>query len=231
MRSVVRAVGPCSPPAQRLEICRAGGNLARMHTLYFTPGACSINPHIVLRELGIPFELVQVDLRTKKTADGGDFRAVSPKGYVPALRLPDGQVLTENAVMVQYLADLAPEKHLAPAPGSFERLRLAETLVFIATELHKGMSPLYNPAAGPEFRAALFERLDLRWRHLASALGEQPYLLGDFSVADAYAFYVMRAWQRVHGQRLPPALVAYYARLSARPSVKAALEAEGLAPE
>lgn len=199
-----------------------------MHTLYFTPGACSINPHIVLRELGIPFELVKVDLRAKKNADGSDYLAVNPKGYVPALRLPDGNVLTENAVMVQYLADLAPEKKLAPAQGSFARLRLAEALVFVATELHKGMSPLYNPAASAEFRASLIERLGLRWSYLASCVGDGPYLFGDFTVADSYAFYVMRAWQRVHKQTLPAGLEAYYARLAERPTVKQALEVEGL---
>lgn len=215
-------------PSTVLESAQRASNLAGMHTLYFTPGACSINPHIVLRELGIPFELVKVDLRAKKNADGSDYLAVNPKGYVPALRLPDGNVLTENAVMVQYLADLAPEKKLAPAQGSLERLRLAEALVFLATELHKGMSPLYNPAASAEFRASLIERLGLRWSYLASCVGDKPYLFGDFTVADSYAFYVMRAWQRVHKQTLPAGLEAYYARLAERPTVKQALEVEGL---
>lgn len=200
-----------------------------MYTLYFSPGACSINPHVVLREAGLPFELVRVDLRAKKTADGGDYLAVNPKGYVPALRLPDGHILTENAVMVQYLADLVPEKKLAPPPGTFERLRLAESLVFLATELHKGMSPFYNPLAGPEFRSSLAERLGLRWAYLAKCVGDKTYLFGDdFTVADSYAFYLMRAWQRVHHQSLPPVLEAYYARLSERPTIRQALEVEGL---
>lgn len=200
-----------------------------MYTLYFTPGACSINPQIVLREAGLPFELVKVDLRSKKTADGSDYLAVNPKGYVPALRLPDGNVLTENVVMVQYLADLAPQAKLAPPVGGFERLRLAELLVFISTEIHKGMGPFYNPLTTPELKASLAERLGLRWAYLATTLGEKPYLLGDdFTVADSYAFYVMRAWWRAHKQSLPSALEAYYGRLAQRPSIVASLEAEGL---
>lgn len=200
-----------------------------MYTLYFTPGACSINPHIVLRELGLPFELVKVDLRAKKLPDGGSYLDVNPKGYVPALRIPSGDVLTENAVMVQYLADLALEKKLAPAHGTIERLRLAEMVVFISTELHKGMGPFYNPLASAELKAALSERLNLRWAFLETSLGSKTFLFGeDFSVADSYAFYVMRAWQRVHERTLSPGLTAYYQRLAARPSVKASLEAEGL---
>jgi glutathione S-transferase len=200
-----------------------------MYTLYYTPGACSINPHIVLREAELPFELVKVDLRAKKLPDGGDYLAVNPKGYVPALRLPDGHVLTENAVMVQYLADQAPEKKLAPPSGTFERLRLSEALVFLATELHKGMSPFYNPTATPEFKASLTERLDLRWAYLAQCVGDKPYVFGDFTVVDSYAFYLMRAWQRVHQKPLAKSLEPYYARLAQRPSVQKALEAEGLA--
>lgn len=200
-----------------------------MYTLYFSPGACSINPHVVLREAGLPFELVRVDLRAKTTARGEDYLAINPKGYVPALRLPSGDVLTENAVMVQYLADLVPEKKLAPPVGTVERLRLAEMLVFISTELHKGMSPFYNPLTSPELKASLAARLELRWGFLEKSLGEKAYLFGDaLSVADTYAFYVMRAWQRVHERTLSPGLAAYYARLAQRPSIAAALEAEGL---
>lgn len=200
-----------------------------MYTLYFSPGACSINPQIVLREAKLPFELVKVDLRAKKLPDGGSYLDVNPKGYVPALRLPDGSVLTENVVMVQYLADQAPDAQLAPANGTLERLRLAELLVFITTELHKGMGPFYNPLASVELKASLAERLGLRWGYLETTLGEKPFLVGDrFGLADAYAFYVMRAWQRVHKQTLPAKLEAYYARLAERPSVKASLEAEGL---
>ncbi len=134
-----------------------------MLTLYYAPGACSINPHIALREAGLPFQLVKVDLRAKTIEGGGSYLEVNPKGYVPALRLEDGQVLTENAVMAQYIADLAPAAKLAPPVGTMERLRLAEALVFIATELHKGMSPFYNPNATDELKASLKERLLLRW--------------------------------------------------------------------
>lgn len=202
-----------------------------MYTLYFSPGACSINPQIVLRELGLPFELVKVDLRGKKLPDGSSYLEVNPKGYVPALRLPDGSVLTENVVMVQHLADLAPEAKLAPAHGTLERLRLAELLVFISTELHKGMSAFYIPLASAELKASLTERLLLRWGYLETTLGQKPFLFGDrLGLADSYAFYVLRAWQRVHKQSVSPVLAAYYARLAEHPSVKASLEAEGLTP-
>ena len=203
------------------------------YTLYWAPNTCSLAPHIVLREAGLPFDLVRVDLRAKKLADGGDWLAINPKGYVPALRLPDGQILTENAVMLQYLADRVPEKSLAPPHGTMERVRLAEWLHFIATELHKGMSPLYNPAANDEFKKALKEgRLVGRWTTLAEGLGDKPYLTGDFTIADAYAFYVMRAWQRAIKESLDrwPTLKAYYGRLVARPAVAAALEEAGLEP-
>src|SRR2546423_8762653 len=131
------------------------------YTLYYSPGACSISPNVALREAGIDFDLVKVDLRGKKLASGDDFHAVNPKGYVPALRLPDGQILTEGAVMVQYIADRAPEKQLAPASG-MERYRLQEWLNFIATELHKGMSPLYNALANADYKEQLKQRLATR---------------------------------------------------------------------
>jgi glutathione S-transferase len=201
------------------------------YTLYYSPGACSLSPSIALREAGLPLELVRVDLRAKKTANGDDYLAISPKGYVPTLRLPDGQILTEGAVMVQYIADQKPETQLAPPPGTFARYRLMEWLNFIATELHKGMSPLYNPTANDEFRKSIKERLALRWNVLASALRQTPFLTGDhFTVADGYACYVLRGWQRSIKEDLArwPELTDYYARLVARPSVAAALAAEGL---
>jgi glutathione S-transferase len=200
-----------------------------MLTLFHTPGACSINPHIALREAGLPFELVKVDLRAKTYEGGGDYLAINPKGYVPALRLESGDVLTENVVMTQYIADLVPEKKLAPPVGTIERLRLAEALVFISTELHKGMSPFYNPLVTGELKASLAQRLGLRWAYLEKCVGEKRYLFGDgFTIADGYALYVLRAWQRVHKQEITPGLAAYYARLLDRPSVQQALEAEGL---
>jgi glutathione S-transferase len=200
------------------------------YTLYYTPNTCSLSPHIVLREAALPFDLVKVDLRNKKLADGGDWLAINPKGYVPALRLPDGQTLTEGAVMVQYLADQAPAAKLAPPNGTMERVRLQELLHFIATELHKGMSPLYNPIAGDEYKKQLKEqRLAARWTSLAETLGDKQYLTGAFSIADAYAFYVLRGWQHAMKETIDrwPTLKAYYQRLASRPAVAAALEVEG----
>jgi glutathione S-transferase len=203
------------------------------YTLYFAPGACSLSPSIALREAGLPLELVRVDIRAKKTATGDDYLAINPKGYVPGLRLPDGQLLTEGAVMVQYIADQKPEAQLAPPAGTMARYRLMEWLNFIATELHKGMGPLYNPAANDEFKKALKERLALRWGVLASAVRTTQFLTGDrFTIADGYATYVLRAWQRMVKEDLTrwPELAAYYQRLVARPTVAAALAAEGLEP-
>jgi glutathione S-transferase len=202
------------------------------YTLYFTPHTCSLAPHIVLREAELPHDLVRVDLKAKKLPDGTDWLAVNPKGYVPALRLPSGQVLTEGAVMVQFLADQVPEKALAPPNGTMERVRLQEWLHFIATELHKAASPLYNPVAGDEYKKLLKDRLVGRWTTLAEGVGDKPYLTGAFTIADAYAYYVMRAWIHAHKESLDrwPTLVAYYARIAARPAVAAALEAEGVKP-
>jgi len=199
------------------------------YTLYYSPGACSISPHVTLRESGLPFELVKVDLRAKKLADGGDFLAANPKGYVPALTLPDGQLLTEGAIMVQYLADQVPEKKLAAPLGTMERYRLMEALHFIATELHKATSPLYNALAGDDYKTQLKQRLGLRWG-VFEKMVRGEYLMGDFTVADPYAFYVMRAWVKTFKEDFTrwPELAGYYARLSNRPSVIQALAAEGL---
>lgn len=210
-------------------------SLPEMLRLYFSPGACSLSPHIALREADLPFELVRVDLRAKLTADGADFRAVNPKGYVPALDLGDGRVLTEGVAIVQWIADQRPDRRLAPQPGSFERYRLQEWLNFIATELHKGMSPLYSQAANEEFKSALRERLTSRFDYLAKAVQSSHekgggWLLGQhFSIGDGYALYAIRSWQRFANAELPAALTAYRDRVQARPAVKAALEAEGLA--
>lgn len=202
-------------------------------TLYYTPHTCALSPHIALREAGLPFELARVDLRNKRLADGGDWLAINPKGYVPALRLPHGDILTEGAVMVQYIADQAPASQLAPPNGSMARVRLQEQLHFIATELHKAMSPLYNVLAGDDFKHQLRERLAGRFATLAHTLGDKPYLFGEaFTVADGYAFYVMRAWQHAHKQSLDrwPTLQAYYRRIAERPAVAAAMAAEGIQP-
>ena len=199
------------------------------YILYYSPGACSISPHIALREAALPFTLEKVDLRAKKLADGGDYFAVNPSGYVPALRLPNGEVLTENAVMAQYIADQRPDAQLAPAAGTMPRYRLMEWLNFIATELHKGTSPLFNPALGDEYRGQVIQRLGKRWEHVQQGLEGKPFLTGErFTIADGYMFYVMRVWQRALKQELVQDLAAYYSRLAARASIAAALEAEGI---
>ena len=200
------------------------------YTLYYAPGACSISPHTALREAGLPFELSRVDLGKKTYEDGAkNYLEVNPKGYVPALRIPDGRVITENLVMIQYIADQVPEKKLAPAPESgWDRLRFAELLVFISTELHKGLGPLYNPKANEELKAAVKSRLVQRFAYLASVIGEKKYLLGDdFSVADGYDFYCLRGWKTVAKEPFPGnVLPVYYERLLARPSIQAVLAAE-----
>jgi glutathione S-transferase len=199
--------------------------------LYYTAGACSLSPHIALREAGVPFELVKVDLAAKKLADGGDFFAINPKGYVPALGLDDGQVLTEGAIIVQYIADLVPDSRLAPKSGTFARVRLNEWLHFIATELHKGFGPINNPKSTPELKQFFRQRLDARFQTLTAALAGREYLDGNsFSVADGYAFYTLRNLRRLDAAALEQSAVLrpYYDRIAARPAVRAALEAEGL---
>jgi len=203
------------------------------YTLYYSPGACSIAPHAALRAAGLPFELVRVDIRAKKTASGDDYLAINPKGYVPALRLPDGQMLTEAAVMLQYIADRAPTAApLAPAAGTWERYRLQEWLNFIATELHKGMGPLYSPVANAEYKQALAERLQLRWARLAEAVSERPFVMGELTVIDFYACYVLRAWQKLVKAdfKALPALDTYYRRLVSLPPIVQAMAAEGIEP-
>lgn len=196
--------------------------------LYFSPGACSLSPHIVLREAGLDFSLEKVDLRSKQTASGLDFRTINPKGSVPALQLDDGQVLTEGPAIVQYLADLVPEKRLAPAAGRMERYRLMEWLNFISSEIHKGFGPLFNPDLPAEARKIVLERLLTRFDYLATQLAPSGYLLGgDFSVADAYLFTMLR-WSGHFDIKLErwPSIDAYFKRVEQRPAVKAALAAE-----
>ncbi|WP_395678136.1 glutathione transferase GstA [Inquilinus sp.] len=196
--------------------------------LYYAPDTCSLSPHIVLRELGLPVTLVRVDNRTKTTADGGDFLAINPKGYVAALRLDDGRVLTEGAVIIQYLADLRPEAGLAPANGTWERVRLQEWLSFITSEIHAGFSPLFNPALPEEAKAILRNKLFRRFAVIEDALQGRDYLLeGGFSVADVYLFTLL-GWTRFFAIDLGrwPAIAAYHRRIGARASVAAALAAE-----
>jgi glutathione S-transferase len=203
------------------------------YTLFYTPGACSLSPHIALREAGLPFELAKVDLRAKKLASGDDFTAVNPKGYVPALRLPNGELLTEGAVMTQYIADQNPQSQLAPPAGTMPRYRLMEMMNFIATELHKGVGPLYNALANADYKEQLAGRVDGRWTFLENAVRGKPFVMGErFTIADGYAFYVMRFWQQAIKRDLAkwPGLVDYYQRLAKRSSIAAALEAEGIQP-
>ncbi|HXN41981.1 MAG TPA: glutathione transferase GstA [Myxococcaceae bacterium] len=198
--------------------------------LYYKPGACSLSPHIVLREAGLPFELDRVDTKSGKTQSGGDFASINPKGYVPSLQLDDGQVLTEGAVIVQYLADRKPEMKLAPASGTMERYRLQEWLNFIATEIHKSFSPLFNRKAPDEVRQAQLDRLGARLDYLAKQLEKRPFLMGNtFSVADAYLFTILK-WAKVVNLDLArwPSLTAFQDRVGSRPAVRAAMEAEGL---
>jgi glutathione S-transferase len=196
--------------------------------LYFSPGACSLSPHIALREAGLAFELEKVDFGTKVTSSGADYLGVNPKGYVPALRLDDGQVLTEGPAIVQYIADLKPEAGLAPAAGTFERYRLQEWLGYIGTELHKQYSPLFNPKMSDDTKALVRESLGRRIAFAAAGLEGKPYLMGErFTVADGYLFTVLR-WSKHTNVDLAqwPAIGAYLARVGERPAVKAAIDAE-----
>jgi glutathione S-transferase len=199
--------------------------------LYYSPGACSLSPHIVLREAGLPFDLEKVDLKTKKTETGADFTQVNPKGYVPTLRLDDGQVLTEGPAIVQYLADQRPDSGLAPKAGTFERSRLQEQLNFITTELHKGFSPLFGADTPEAYKTIATEKLRKRFDFLEQQFAdERSYLNGDrFTVADAYGFTVL-SWGKHVGIDLAGwrHLAAYVARVGARPKVQEALRAEGL---
>jgi len=196
--------------------------------LYFSQGACSLSPHIVLREAGLPFELIRVHLGSKKTATGEDFRTINPKGYVPTLQLDDGQILTEGPAIVQYIADLAPQSHLAPPVGTFARVRLQEWLNYISTEIHKSFSPLFSPKAPADWKQVMREVLATRFDFVASSLGDKPFLMGEhFTAADAYLYTTLR-WCRLVEFDLGkwPTLQAYLHRVAERPSVKAAMEAE-----
>lgn len=197
--------------------------------LYFSPGACSLSPHIVLLEAGLDFTSERVDLREKKTAGGEDFRAINPKGYVPALALDDGSVLTEGPAIVQYLADRAPGANLLPPVGDGARYKVISWLNYIATELHKNFSPLFNPAATEDMKAHARKMLALRLEYVAAQLGGREFLETRFSVADAYLFTVLGWTERV-GVSLAdwPVLGEYRVRIAARPAVQQALREEGL---
>jgi glutathione S-transferase len=195
--------------------------------LFFSPGACSLHPQIALREAGLPFELVRVDLRAHKTKDGTDFYTINPKGYVPTLQLDDGSILTEGAVIDQYIADQKPEARLLPPAGTMERYRAQEWLGFIATEIHKSFAPLFGSVAEDVkdlARAKIGKRFDL----VARELETHPYLLGDtFTVADGYLFNML-TWTKFTGIDLArwPAIQSFFARVHERPAVQAALAAD-----
>ena len=201
--------------------------------LYYSPGACSLSPHIVSREAGLTVDLKKVNLKDKTIDGGGDFRQVNPKGYVPALEADNGQVLTEGPAIVQYLADQKPDSGLAPKAGSFERYKLQEWLNFITTEIHKGFSPLFKPNTPDDYKKIVKENLATRFDWLDKQLAGKDFLTGKaFTVADAYLFTVLRWTEptRIDMSRWPN-LVAYLARVAARPKVKEALKAEGLLKE
>ncbi len=198
--------------------------------LYFSPGACSLSPHIVLRESGLAFEPVMTSTKTHKLADGTDYYTISPNGYVPLLELDNGERLTEGPAIVQYIADQVPAKNLAPANGTMARYRLQEWLNFITSELHKSFSPLFNPAMPEEAKALSRTKVSDRLKWVNTQLEGKQYLLGDtFSVADAYLFTVA-GWAKHVGLDISALshLGAFLGRVSARPAVQAAMKAEGL---
>ena len=198
--------------------------------LYYSPGACSLSPHIALHEAGLPFTAVLASTKTKKLQDGTDYLTINPKGYVPLLEFDDGQRLSEGPAIVQWIADQVPAKKLAPPAGTMARYRLIEWLNFITSELHKSYSPLFNPAMPEEGKALYRARLLDRFRFVDQSLEGREYLLGsDFTVADAY-LYVVGRWAGAVKLDLSPFknLAAYMARVAARPAVQQAIKAEGL---
>jgi glutathione S-transferase len=199
--------------------------------LYYIPSACSLSPHIVANELGLSIELVKVDSKTKRTEHGEDFLAINPKGYVPALQLDDGSVLTEGPAIVQYLADLKPAAQLAPANGSMARYRAQEMLGYINSDLHKSYIPLFNPASSDDVRTERMAYLHERYGLIEAMLGRTRFLLGEqFTITDAYLFVVTR-WSEFVKLDLSqyPNLLAFQARIAARPAVQAAMRREELA--
>jgi glutathione S-transferase len=197
--------------------------------LYYSPGACSLAPHIAMREAGIPVELKKVDLKAKQY-EGGDYKQINGKGYVPAVKTDDGTVLTECPVILQYIADQKPDAGLAPKAGTMDRYKLQEMLNFTTSELHKGMGTFFNPALTDEWRKAATDRLTLRLDWLAKQLEGKQYVMGDkFSVADAYVFTILNwAGPSKFDMGKWPVLQEYHKRVAARPRVQEALKAEGL---
>ncbi|OSZ71496.1 glutathione transferase GstA [Hydrogenophaga sp. IBVHS1] len=198
--------------------------------LYYSPGACSLSPHIALHEAGLAFEAVPAPTKTHQLPDGTDYYTINPLGYVPLLELDNGERLREGPAIVQYIADQVPQKNLAPANGTMARYRLQEWLTFIGTEIHKGFSPLFNPATPEEFKTATKTKLSQRLAWVDSQLAGKQYLMGEnFTVADGYLFTVTNWAPRVGVDITGLAnLVAYRERVGARPAVQAAMKAEGL---
>ncbi|QDL39538.1 glutathione transferase GstA [Rhodoferax sediminis] len=198
--------------------------------LYYSPGACSLSPHIALEEAGLAYEAIAAPTKTHKLPDGTDYYTINPLGYVPLLQLDDGTLLREGPVIVQYIADQAPAKKLAPANGTLARYQLQSWLNFVGTELHKGFSPLFNPATPTEYKTVVIERLQSRLKWVDGELAGKQYLMGDqFSVADGYLFTITN-WAAPMNIDLSPLanLTAYRARVAARPGVQQAMKAEGL---
>jgi glutathione S-transferase len=198
--------------------------------LYFSPGACSLAPHIILREAGAKFELEQVDNKAKKTKSGSDFWQINPRGYVPVLELDDGRRLTENPAILQYIADQHPNSGLVPACGSFDRYRVQEWLNFVTSEIHKTFGPLFKDTTPEEYKTISKENLSKRYAFLEEHLCNHQYLHGEkFSIADSYLFVVSNWLGRV-GMDIGkwPCVKAYHARIGARPKVQEAMQAEGL---
>lgn len=201
--------------------------------LFYVPGACSLSPHIVFRELGLEPTLVKVDTSAKTTDDGRNFLELNPKGYVPAIELDNGEILTENTAIVQYLADRKPEAGLAPANGTLERYRLQEMLGYINSEVHKSYAPMFNPKVTPEVRQEKVDTLRKRYGLIEKTLEGKSFLFGEtFTVADAYLFVVTNwaGFLKVDISEFPN-LLAFQQRVAARPAVRAALVAEGLVKE
>jgi len=198
--------------------------------LYFAPGACSLSPHIVLREAGYNFELEQVNNQEKKTKSGKDYWGINAKGQVPVLELDNGERITEGPVVVQYLADQKPSSGLAPANGTMERVRVQEWLNFITSEIHKSFGPIFRPTTPDAFKEISKENLGKRFDWIDKQLAGKQYLTGDkFTVADAYLFTVLRWTTRVNIDLAKwPNLKAYFDRVGARPKVQEAMKAEGL---
>ena len=198
--------------------------------LFFSPGACSLSPHIALLEAGLPFTTQKVDTKTKQLDGGGDYWAINSKGYVPLLQLDNGEYLSEGPAIVQYIADLNPESGLAPKAGTMERYRLQEWLNFITSEIHKSFSPLFDATLAPEAKQVFKDKLGKRFDWLTKQLDGKSYVMGDtFTVADGYLFTVLN-WCQWVGIDLAkwPVLKNYQARVSSRPNVQEALKAEGL---